>query len=147
MRPPIRRRPDPRQARALLQACGLPVADLADQDLEQFLYLAEGDRLLALAGLQVEGRCGLLRSVAVAPDRRGLGLAGELVRAAENRAAELGVDELWLLTDTADGFFQRLGYGLRQRREAADFIRRSREFAELCPDDARLMSRRLGRRT
>ena len=51
--------------------------------------------------------------------------------------------EIWLLTIDADGFFESLGYGRRERDEAPEAIVGTAEFADLCPASAVLMSRPL----
>jgi predicted N-acetyltransferase YhbS len=51
-----------------------------------------------------------LAAVYVAPDFRGRGVGSELVRRAVRRAAELGAERVYLYTDDAPGFYERLGW-------------------------------------
>ena len=66
-----------------------------------------------------------------------------LVAALEESALSHGVSELWLLTIDADQWFARHGFKVASRQEAPDSIAHTREFAELCPDDAVLMRKDL----
>ena len=72
-------------------------------------------------------------------------MAGALCDAVERRAASLGARRLYLLTETAEEFFQRRGYRLAERTSAPKGIASSREFAAVCPTSAQLMLRELPR--
>jgi amino-acid N-acetyltransferase len=91
----------------------------------------------------VHGRDALLRSLAVDPGRRGRGCGLALVAAAERHAAAEGVQCVYLLTTTAAGFFERLGYAPAARADAPAAIRACAEFASLCPEDSAFMVKRL----
>ena len=127
----------------LLGECGLPVSDLEPSMMADFLALSDGSGILGVVGLQVGADGALLRSLAVTAERRGQGLGSSTPRAAEAQAAARGVDELWLLTESAEDFFAARGYVRRVRQDAPGCVRASREFTDLCAVDARLMSRRL----
>ncbi len=129
---------------ALLTACGLPVADIAAEAQPAFFGLREGSRLVAVAGLEVHGPAGLLRSLAVVPRHRGAGLGRRLVAHAEARASDLGVRILYLLTTTAAGFFLRQGYRPADRDRAPEAIRATVQFSGLCPASAAFMAKALG---
>jgi GNAT superfamily N-acetyltransferase len=67
-------------------------SELADQDVSQgwghyFVVREDDGRVVGVAGLELHGEDGLLRSVAVDPDYRGQGLAAALV--------EGGVKTMW----------------------------------------------------
>ena len=61
----------------LLRAAGLPLAG-AEEHLARFVAVREDGRIVAVGGLEVHAGAALLRSVAVAPERRGSGI-GRLV--------------------------------------------------------------------
>lgn len=129
--------------RALLQADKLPQEDLTPAHLADFVVLRDGATLVAVAGLERHGADGLLRSVAVAPGRRGGGLGAGLVQAVEARARAAGIGALYLLTTTAADFFARRGYRRIERREAPAPLQASREFSALCPASATCMVKAL----
>jgi amino-acid N-acetyltransferase len=123
----------------LLRESGLPTGDLSSgSDVVLFSCTGE-DGPFAVVGLELHGSCGLLRSLAVAPQRRGEGLGETLLAHAEKAAAERGVKELYLLTTTAERYFSERGYGVTDRATAPAAIARTRQFSELCPSTSVLM--------
>ncbi len=131
--------------RALLLAADLPVDDLGPGRLGGFLIAEDDEAMLGLIGLDIFGAAGLLRSLVVAKGARGSGLGGKLVGAIEAAAAAAGIGELWLLTIDAERFFQRHEFEIVDRTIAPDDIRQTDEFSKLCPDNALLMRKTLGR--
>jgi amino-acid N-acetyltransferase len=128
---------DVERARSLLEACGLPLGGFPE-DLETMFIATSARGLFGVAGLEVHGACGLLRSLAVAREARGQGLARDLCTKIESRAAELGL-RLFLLTETAERFFKNRGYEVVDRTGGPEEITSSREFSHLCPTSAVLM--------
>jgi amino-acid N-acetyltransferase len=118
---------------ALLAAASLPVADLTDAHMEHFFYCGPGHAPTGLVGLEFCGADALLRSLVVAPAQRGKGLGVALVRHAESRARSHGARAIYLLTTTAQTFFERQGYLAAERATAPPAIRATREFADICP--------------
>lgn len=139
----FRRHPVLAEVRALLRACELPDADLAESHMADFLAAGAEGELLAVAGFERLGEDSLIRSLAVAPAQRGRGLARALVSAVEAEARAAGVRRLWLLTNTAEEFFAGRGYSLQAREQAPAEITATPEFSSLCPDSAVLMMKTL----
>jgi amino-acid N-acetyltransferase len=135
----IRGQPSFATARAMLEAAGLPVADLSEERLQHFFYLPHEDSAMGLVGLELYAEEALLRSLIVAPSERGQGLGIALVRHAEAYAASQGARSIYLLTLSAELFFQRLGYTRLDRSAAPASIRRTSEFASLCPANSSFM--------
>ncbi len=128
--------------RELLRSAGLPSSDVAE-GRQDFLLARDGDRLAGTVAVEVHGRDGLLRSLAVAPDLRGKGLGGSLHARAVALAALRGVRTLYLLTTTAERFFAARGFDRISREAAPEAIRATAEFSSLCPDSAVCMRREL----
>lgn len=130
--------------RELLESAELPAGDLTRDHLRTF-RVAEGreGRLLGAVGLELAGGAALLRSLVVAPGERGTGLGHALVGAALEMARERGVAEVWLLTTTADRFFERLGWRRAERSSAPEGIRATAEFSTICPASSVCMVREL----
>lgn len=127
----------------LLEDSDLTTAGIGD-GLEHFVVAeGEGGGLIGVAGLEPYGGAGLLRSVAVAPAARGIGLGQALTRAILERAAGLGITDLYLLTTTAEGFFPRLGFRLVSRAQVPRALDESAEFQGACPETAVIMRRAL----
>jgi amino-acid N-acetyltransferase len=113
---------------------------------QEYLLLEEGGQLIGTIGLQVAGDDGLLRSLAVAPDRRGRGLAAELNDAALEFARARGVRTLYLLTTTAERYAERRGFERSSRGEVPPGIAALAQFRVLCPSTCVCMRRRLAQR-
>ncbi len=127
----------------LLEASGLPTADVTPRLLEHFLVLREGTSLVAVAGLEPAGDNALLRSLAVADSLRGGGIGRQMVSAAEALAREHGIQKLYLLTTTAYHYFTALGYQHTPRIGAPAEIRATPQFASLCPSSSSFMVKTL----
>jgi amino-acid N-acetyltransferase len=124
--------------RTLLSSCKLPVEGVEDQFGERYVVAEHGDAVVGVAGIELHGAHGLLRSVAVAPESRlsGVGTALVLDRL---QWAETEVQSLYLLTSDAARYFHRHGFRAVARDAAPLEIQRSREFSEMCPSSATLM--------
>ena len=116
---------------ALLTACGLP-RDGATAAFASGVVARDGAVIVGAAAVERYGAAGLLRSVAVDPGHRGTGVGRALVAAAEVLARDDGVRDLFLLTETASGWFPRLGYATVPRDEAAAAVGASVEFRTAC---------------
>ncbi len=127
---------------ALLEGSGLPTADLP-RARPEFVVACEGTRVVGVGGLERFGEAGLLRSIAVAPDRRGAGIGPMIVGYLEERARTSGLSELVLLTQTAKDFFEWQGYRVIERPQAPASVQHSEEFQSLCPSSAFCMSKRI----
>lgn len=132
---------DSQKVAAFLAAAKLPTSDLPD-GLPNFFVALDNDELVASAGVEIFGKIGLLRSVAVAPARRGGGLGTQIVRAAIENARAQGATDIWLITDSAAGYFEKHGFRAVERSAAPPEIAGTAQFAGLCPSSAVVM--RLG---
>jgi amino-acid N-acetyltransferase len=124
--------------RGLLRASGLPDAGI-DAIGETLVVAREGGEVVGCAALELYRPSALLRSVAVDQDWRGSGLGIVLTRAALDLARELGVQRVYLLTETAAGFFPRFGFRPVSRTDIELDVLASEEFTLLCPDTAQAM--------
>jgi len=130
--------------RILLESNGLP-ADDCDEQAENFFCIVEQDRLIAAGGLQPAGEYFLLRSLVVDAACRGRGLARALTEFLLSAAEDAGSPAVYLLTETAAEYFSRFGFETVARDLVPAEIRQTRQFASLCPVDARCMVIRLPR--
>jgi N-acetylglutamate synthase-like GNAT family acetyltransferase len=123
---------------ALLAAEGLPAFDPAEGNTH-FQVLDDGRAIVATAAIESHGSAALLRSVVVAPERRGQGLARRLTEHMAALAAERGHGALYLLTMDAADYFAALGFKAMPREEAPEEIRGTEQYRRQCPDSAVLM--------
>jgi len=121
---------------SLLEAARLPLGGLADQFGDGYVVAVKGERVVGVAGVERHGDYGLLRSVAVDPAERARGLGRELVRNRIEWARREALTALFLLTETATTFFERLGFARTDRNAAPTPIRASAEWREVCPQSA-----------
>jgi amino-acid N-acetyltransferase len=124
----------------LLSAKKLPVGDLPAK-LENFLIARDEKKIAGVAGLEIYGDYGLLRSVAVGNDFRNKGIAGKLLMQIEVLAASKGLREIYLLTETAPDYFDRKEYKRIARAEVPAEVQQSSEFSHVCPQSAIVMKK------
>ncbi len=132
------------RVRQLLLQCGLPVDDL-DTSPVDFLVMREAGQVVGAVGLESADGVGLLRSLAVLPSLHGQGRGGALVAAAERLAEGRGIDDLYLLTTTAPGFFALHDYLRVHRGSVPLALQAAAQFASVCPATAACMHKRLRR--
>ena len=123
---------------ALLAASDLPTNGLAEA-LGHTLVARSGADLAGCVALEVYGAYALLRSLAVATAYRGEGLGLQLSQAALGLAVQLGVTHVYLLTETAAGFFPKLGFRPVDRPQIPAEVQTAEEFTTLCPVSALAM--------
>lgn len=135
--------PPAAKVKTLLAACKLPSADLRAEHFEHFFGCGLDSDPIGVVGVELHGRFGLLRSLAVDETARRRGCGRRLVEKAEEHAAEHGVQSLYLLTTTAEAFFAALGYVKIDRAQVPEVIRSTGEFSSLCPSTSTVMVKHL----
>jgi amino-acid N-acetyltransferase len=124
---------------ALLRQVGLTTMGLEDRPASGWVARDALGRLAGCALLETYGRAALLRSVAVRPDRQGCGIGRALVTAALAHSTALGIEGLYLLTETAEDFFAAHGFVPVDRPSVPEEVRASTEFTTACPASAAVM--------
>jgi amino-acid N-acetyltransferase len=94
---------------------------------------------VGIAGLELYDKCGLLRSVAVESKFRSKGYGRIMVNAALANAEAKGLKKVYLLTDDASKYFERLGFRTVDRMEVDPPVKASLEFTEACCESATVM--------
>ena len=92
-------------------------------------------------GLEVYGNNALLRSLAVHPIYQRQGIGTKLTHSVIQYARKLGINTLFLLTETAQGFFERHEFSVTSREEVPESVQQSVEFRYVCPSSAVCMSK------
>ncbi|NHJ46348.1 MAG: GNAT family N-acetyltransferase [Asgard group archaeon] len=118
----------------LLEEVNLPSEDISHH-LNNFLVWFD-DSLRGCIGLEINDDNALLRSAAVRSDSQGKGIGKKLTRAIIAYARLCGVKNLYLLTTTAEKFFQKEGFVVINRDDVPESIKATTEFSHLCPDTA-----------
>src|SRR3982751_64997 len=127
----------------LLAASGLPVDGVRD-NFDSFVVAVENEAIVGAVGLEKFDSAALLRSAVVQPDARGTGVGRRLVEQILERAEQSGIDEVYLLTTTAEDYFPRFGFSRTTRSAVPEAVKASAEFRGACPDTAIVMERRIG---
>jgi amino-acid N-acetyltransferase len=122
----------------LLEASGLPVDDVGRAG-QEFLVARSGGELVGCAGAELYGGAALLRSLAVGASWRGAGIGDLLLRAIVEHARNRGAQDLFALTTTIEPLLARRGFTRVERAEVPAAVRRSAEFATVCPGSAACM--------
>jgi N-acetylglutamate synthase-like GNAT family acetyltransferase/mannose-6-phosphate isomerase-like protein (cupin superfamily) len=126
----------------LLSKCQLPT-DGIGLHLEHFIVAKSKDELLGVVGLETYDNVGLLRSLAIIPGVRRKGVGKDLCIKLIAHAYTQNIDELFLLTTTAEKFFAKLGFQKIGRELAPAPLKSSVEFQKLCLDSAVCMAKPL----
>jgi len=116
---------------AALRGAGLP-----EPGAGRYFAAHEHGGIAGYVGLEGEGQDLLLRSLVVLADLKAQGIGSRILTAVEAMASDLRSERLHLLTTTAELFFARHGFVVADRASAPPAIRRTREFADVCPASA-----------
>ena len=135
----IVRKPPEIAVKTLLDAAQLPIADITPEHMEHFFGAWEGSSLAGVVGIEPFGTTALLRSLTVAELKRCSGLGAALLAQAEEYAMGQGIRSMFLLTTTAEPYFEKHGYSYIVREEVPAAIQNTVEFTSLCPGSAVLM--------
>ena len=129
-------------AAALLRDSGLPLDGMREHLQHAFVAITQG-AIVGFVAVEMHEGAALLRSLAVAPAQRGQRLGERLAHEALRMARDCGRVDVYLLTETAAGFFPRFGFAVEDRALAPLELRASVEFQTACPATAILMHARL----
>ena len=95
--------------------------------------------LIVAGGLEPVAPFALLRSVVVRRDYRAQGLAKRMTVHLLRIAQTQGVTSVYLLTETAEAYFEAIGFRRVEREEVPEAVQRTRQFDSLCPQTASCM--------
>lgn len=124
--------------RALLKASALPADDLNfNKDL--LVGYFEGNVLVGTGGLEVYGDYGLLRSLSVKMGIRGKSVGTNIAEYLIDEAKDKKLKGIYLITETAHGFFEKRGFKDVDRGQVPEELKVSSEFSKVCPASAAMM--------
>lgn len=121
--------------RALLKSSKLPSDDLNFQK-DLLVGYFEGNQLVGTGGLEVYGDYGLLRSLSVKLGIRGKSVGTNICEYLIDEARRKSLKSIYLLTETASGFFLKRGFKEIPRKQVPHEITVSSEFSTVCPTSA-----------
>jgi thioredoxin type arsenate reductase len=123
---------------ALLAENNLPPDGLAEH-VGTTLVARHDGTIVGSAALELYDTSALLRSVSVSSALQKRSLGQRLTRAALALARQCGVEQVFLLTETASEFFPRFGFQPVERGSVPAAVQRSVEFTTACPVSALVM--------
>lgn len=126
---------DELEINSLLRQNDLPSEDI-DGFLKNFILARNKNKIIGVVGLEAYGEEGLLRSLVVDNNCRGVGIGTSLYEKIVAHASLLGIKKIYILTTTAEEFFSPIGFEFLERSLLPDSIKNSREFKEFCPSTA-----------
>jgi amino-acid N-acetyltransferase len=131
---------DRRYIKRLLKHNDLPIADLSENWSCFYVCETETERI-GVCGLKQYHEVGLIRSVVIEESARGNGYGTRVCNKLLARARSVGISTVYLLTTTADEFFERLSFERIARETTPPSIQSTSEFSDLCPAIAACIKR------
>ena len=126
---------------AALKAEGLPTGDLTEPGRRFYAYRTLAGEVVGYAGRELYGADAFLRSLVVLPAWRGKGVGKAIVARIARRAFDEGARTAWLMTTSAAGYFEAMGFKKVERAEVAEAILDTRQAKGLCPASAVVLKR------
>jgi amino-acid N-acetyltransferase len=121
--------------RSLLKSSNLPADDL-DFKRDLLVGYYEDGALVGTGGLEIYGNYGLLRSLSVKLGTRGKALGTAITEYLIAEAKKRSLRGIYLLTETAQGFFLRKGFSNVSRDDVPKVLEASSEFSHVCSKTA-----------
>ena len=133
---------DLNKIKSLLYNASLPSVDI-EIHLPNFLVMETSAILIGTIGMEYYDDTALLRSLAVHKSFRKKGYGKELYKALKTKLEKLNINYVYLLTETAEGFFSKEGFQKIARQDVPSSIKQTQEYSSLCPEGAICMVKKL----
>ncbi len=118
----------------------LPTEDIKLK-IDNIYLIEDGGKRIGIAGLEILGRYGLVRSIVVDQEFRNKGYGKSIIEALIKLARLKKLKELYLLTTSAEEFFSKIDFEKIDRDQVPEEIKSSDEFNSLCPVSAVCMKK------
>ncbi|MEE9449649.1 MAG: arsenic resistance N-acetyltransferase ArsN2 [Ignavibacteriaceae bacterium] len=133
---------DLKAIKSLLESASLPSVDIEKHRLN-FFVLENGGNIIGTIGMELYGDTALLRSLVVGKDYQNKGYGHKLYYALTSKAKIMNVINIYLLTETAEGFFSKEGFQKIARESVPPSIKQTYEYSTLCSESAVCMVKKL----
>jgi amino-acid N-acetyltransferase len=127
------------KALMLLEKNKLPTSDIGENVALYTVY--DHQNLIGTIGLEAFKTEGLLRSVCLDFEVQNKGFGTQILSLFEAQIREKGIKNLYLLTTTAQRFFEKNNYKVISRNDVSESIRETAEFKGVCPASAIVMKK------
>ena len=128
------------KVKQLLIENNLPVEDFEDECITFFIAKIN-NITVGVIGLEQYEATGLLRSLAVKSDYKNLKIGRDLIEYLLRYCKNNSIQELYLLTTTAEMYFEKFGFYKITRENTPTAIKNTKEFALICPATALIMKK------
>lgn len=122
-------------AQKLLADNNLPYQDIEDKNVKIFI-LKNDNTPIGIIGLEVYHKIALLRSMVIEKMYKNQGYGKYLFNKIVDYCKDKKVSELYLLTCSADRYFEKLGFEQILRNNLPEEIKQTKQFSQLCPCSA-----------
>ncbi|MHA1125914.1 MAG: arsenic resistance N-acetyltransferase ArsN2 [Candidatus Heimdallarchaeota archaeon] len=123
----------------LLQMVNLPIGGVKE-NVDNFLVLKDNStKLIGCIGLELYAEYALLRSAAVHPENQNQGIGKKLTETTITYAKKIGIKKLFLITNTAEEYFKKIGFTVVQENEIPSSVKQSVEFTFQCAKTGKTM--------
>lgn len=123
---------------SLLKKYNLPANDIMEH-IDNFIVAEHENKIIGVGGYEALGDVALLRSIAVAQEYRGKSIGVNIYHLLKRKIKNKGIKEVYLLTETATDYFQKLGFTIKGRTTIPKTVMQTKQFRELCPSTAIIM--------
>lgn len=121
----------------LLTENGLTTSGIRE-NLCNFL-VAQEEKIIGVIGSEFKGNNVMLRSLAISPEVRKRGIGMALMKHSLEKARAAGMEEVYILTNTAEKFASRLGFYQIKRSEIPVDLMESSALNQFCPSSSTCM--------
>ena len=128
------------KVKQLLIENNLPV-DYFEDECITFFIAKINNITVGVIGLEQYEATGLLRSLAVKSDYKNLKIGRDLIEYLLRYCKNNSIQELYLLTTTAEMYFEKFGFYKITRENTPTAIKNTKEFALICPATALIMKK------
>lgn len=126
----------------LLRNSALPFDDI-DEHFEHFLLADVEGEIIGAIGIEKYSNIALLRSFVVADKYQKCGIGKKLLESLLGEAISMDVESVYLLTTTAQKYFDKNGFQIVERNSLPNEIKNTKEFRSLCPVSAVCMRKKI----
>lgn len=123
---------------SLLASHHLPTSDIGQSAIALFVALINNE-IVGTVGIEKYAPLGLLRSLAVKENFKNQKIGEAMLEKINELCAQEGISDLYLLTTTAEHYFEKHGFSKVERTNVPEAIKQTREFNDICPASAVIM--------
>jgi len=124
----------------------LPTTDITENTVQLFVGLINNE-IIGVIGLEKYKPFGLLRSLAVSDEYKNHKIGEKLIKYLFDFCFSDKIEELYLLTTTAEKYFSKFGFQKIEREKVPEVIKQTKEFKDICPVSAVVMHKKFSNLT